>query len=55
MVQMIGLNLFVCNILSHHEFIVSNVNPLSQNFMIYCLNITHYQFKQGPGGSNCFM
>ena len=47
-------NLFVCNILSHHEWIVSNVNSLAQNFMKYCLNITHYQFTRGSRGPKLF-
>ena len=47
-------NLFVCNILSHHEYIVSNVKPLSQNVMKYCLNITHYQFTTGSRGLKRF-
>ena len=35
------------NILSPHEYIVSNVNPFSQNFIKYCLNLTHHLFKTG--------
>ena len=35
------------DILSNHQYIVSNVNPLSKNVMIYCLNLTHHLFKTG--------
>ena len=34
-------------IYSHHQCIVSNVNPFSQKFMKYCLNITHHVCKTG--------
>ena len=45
---------FFCNILSHHECNVSSVNPLYQNVMKYCLNITHYQFTTGSSGLKLF-
>ena len=35
------------DIYSHHQCIVYNVNPLSQKFMKYCLNITHHVCKTG--------
>ena len=36
------MSLIFSDILSHHQYIVCNGNPLSQNFMRYCLNFTHY-------------
>ena len=45
---------FFCNILSHHECIVSTVNPLYQNFIKNCLNISHYQFITGSSGLKLF-
>ena len=60
MVEMIGPNMkihrkfFFCDILSHHECVVSNVNPLSQNVIKNCLNITHYQFITGSSGLKLF-
>ena len=61
MVEMLGLNMkihrkiiFFCDILSHHECIVSNINYLSQNFIKNCLNITHYQFITGSRGLKLF-
>ena len=53
MVQMIGLlcrsivNFIICYIYNHHQCVVSNVNPLSPNFMKYCLNAIHHMFKTG--------
>ena len=35
---------YIC---SCHQCIISNVNPLSPNFMKYCLNITHHMFNTG--------
>ena len=54
MVQMIGLDMYIhikliffLYICSHDQYIVSNVNHVSQNLMKYCLNITHYVCKTG--------
>ena len=51
MIEMIGLDIRSIeknpDIYNHHQCIVSNVNPLSQRFMIYCLNIRYHMFKTG--------
>ena len=38
---------FLSNILSHHQYIVSNVNSLSLIYMKYCLYFSDHLFKTG--------
>ena len=43
--RFIGYIFFSSDIIRHHQYIVSNVNPLSLNFMKDCLNFTYHLFK----------